>query len=655
MIMTLDRLTLRAFKGIREQTLIFGGSDALIAGANGTGKTTVVDAWLWLLCGKDSSGRKDFTIKTLTADGQSIPHLDHEVEAILTCDGTPLALKKVYSEKWTKKRGQATAQFTGHTTDHFIDGVPVTEKAYAARIADLVDEDIFRLVTVPTFFNEGLRWQDRRELLLRICGAIPDADVLAQDAALAALPGLMQGRSLEDHRKVVMARRAEINRELERIPIRIDEATRALPPETVVDPGELQAAREAVDQAAAARQAIVVGGAVATAQLRLTEAVAAVQAAENAYAQQVTESQRTARNARLPLEDRVGDLRRRHTQVLERMESLERTLQALSGDLAAKRDEWRQEASQRFIASEIPGVCPACGQALPEEAVATAWAEAEAAFNEARAERLKAIQVTGRELQELYATRATDLEAARVEATEIAHALQEAEAALEAAATDPAPPPITEDSAYQAALAAQRAAEADLAAAQTDTQSRRQAADEAVAAAEARLRTLETALLQATQRTQGLKRIADLTAQEQTLAAEYERLEETLYLTDQFVRTKVGLLEARINARFRQARFVLFDTQINGGLVETCVTTFHGVPYPDLNAAAKIQIGLDIIRTLSEHYTLQVPIFVDQKESVTDLPPLDTQVIALEVAPEVPVLRVIEFPSKSHSALLKEA
>ena len=127
--MRLLRLIIRNFKGIREFTLDALGENISVFGDNATGKTTLFDAFSWLLFDKDSANRKDFDIKTLTEDGQAIHGLDHEVEAVLLLDsGKELTLKKTYREKWTKKRGSAKAEFTGHTVDHFIDGVPVQRK-----------------------------------------------------------------------------------------------------------------------------------------------------------------------------------------------------------------------------------------------------------------------------------------------------------------------------------------------------------------------------------------------------------------------------------------------------------------------------------------------------------------------------------------------
>src|SRR5690606_9499267 len=121
----LDQLVLRNFKGIRSFTLDASGANVNVYGDNATGKTTLFDAWNWLLFDKDSENKKEFEIKTLNTDGSPIHNLDHEIEGTLVIDGNPATLKKVYREKWTKKRGAVRAEFTGHTTEYFIDGVQI--------------------------------------------------------------------------------------------------------------------------------------------------------------------------------------------------------------------------------------------------------------------------------------------------------------------------------------------------------------------------------------------------------------------------------------------------------------------------------------------------------------------------------------------------
>ena len=171
----LNQLLLKNFKGARDIGLVLRGEKTAIFGDNSTFKTTCADAFSWLLFGKDSQGRADFEIKTLDDSGEALHGLEHAVEAALDVDGKKTELRKVYRELWTKKRGSLVKEFTGHTKDTFIDGVPVTQSEYEEWIAELADEKAFRLLTNPLEFAERLHWQERRRILLEVCGDMSDA------------------------------------------------------------------------------------------------------------------------------------------------------------------------------------------------------------------------------------------------------------------------------------------------------------------------------------------------------------------------------------------------------------------------------------------------------------------------------------------------
>mgnify|MGYP007042502766 FL=1 len=126
---------------------------------------------------------------------------------------------------------------------------------------------------------------------------------------------------------------------------------------------------------------------------------------------------------------------------------------------------------------------------------------------------------------------------------------------------------------------------------------------------------------------------------------EYEKTEQGVYLCEVFVKTKVALLTERINSKFKSVSFQLFREQTNGGVADCCEVLVPGeggamVPYSTANKAAVVNAGLEIIATLSHHYGVRLPIVVDNAESVTELLPVDSQVIRLVVSAEDESLRV---------------
>ncbi|REK54743.1 MAG: hypothetical protein C6W55_10460 [Thermobacillus sp.] len=658
----LERLVLRNFKGIRDFTLDARGANVNVYGDNAAGKTTLFDAWSWLLFDKDSENKStgNFEIKTLRPDGTPIHNLEHEVEGMLLVDGRRTTLRKVYREKWTKTRGRVEAVFSGHTTDYFVDGVPVKKGEYEASVAAIVDEDIFRLLTDPRYFNEVMKWQDRRKTLLTVCGDLKDDEVIASRAELADLPAILGGRTIEQHRKVVLARRKEINDELERIPDRIDEANRAKPDVSGYSEDELHEKIEALKAQIDAKQAeltrIQNGGEIAEKERRQRELEAELLAIKNelqagtldklaAKRQEIAELRRQAEEADYGIQERR-----------RRIEAVEREIAELNEEAARLREEWRRVNAEQFDASSCGDAnCPTCGQALPEEQVAAARQKAEAEFNRRKSERLEQINQRGKqkvaEAQRLAHEKAEhervlaelqDVRGPRWAAVEVA---EKELAELQAGMTD-----VAADPRYIKKQQELEAVKTEIAALRSSTVSALDKVRLELAGlrTEAELLESKRAKFDVVRRQEA--RIAELEQQEKELAAEFERLEHELHLLDLFTRAKVDLLESRINSKFRLAKFKLFREQINGGLEETCEVMVDGVPYGSLNNAARHNVGLDIITTLSEHYGIAAPIFLDNAESITRPLPTPGQQIRLIVSAGDKTLRV-----ETEQSQIKEA
>ena len=636
----IESLRLRHFKGVGLFALTPDGGDADVLGDNATGKTTLFDAFTWLLFDKDSDNRKEFDIKTLD-EGHALHGLEHEVEGVLDLDGVRLSLRKVYSEKWTKKRGSAEKQFSGNTTDHFIDGVPVKKKEYAERISGIADETIFRLLTDPANFNVQMHWEDRRRLLLDVCGDITDTDVIASDDALEQLPEILGDRSLEDHRKVIASRRSEINKELERIPVRIDEVSQGLPEtsgsrKTIED--ELQKLRLRAQEKHKEKARLEAGGQIAEKTKQLRELEAEHQAMENSAKAEADEENRAIRQAIAAIKTKIDELDRQVGSRERDIESNDATIQRLEKRMEALRDEWHaidSEVSQDTTET----VCAACGQDLPAHKVDGAREKALAAFNADKARCLEANVEEGKQAKaeagdlslanDRLHKEIADLEAGRDK-------LKQEKESLPV----PADEDITMPPEYYAKLEEVEAIKDEIAKLQDGNAEALTEITQAISDLQAQIREQDAALAAFSQVEQAKERIDELKAQEKQLAAEYEQLEKELYLTEQFTRAKVRLLDQKINSRFQMARFKLFNELVNGAIEECCETTYQGVSYPDLNNGARINVGLDIINTLQSHYGVRAPVFIDNSESITSLTDTRSQMIRLVVSGSDKKLRV---------------
>lgn len=621
----LEKMRLRNFKGITELEFAPGGKNAIIRGDNATGKTTVVDAWAWLLFDKDSQGKKDFQIKTLV-NGEPVHNLEHEVEGVLLVDGKPLALRKVFAEKWTKKRGQAQAEFTGHTTDYFIDDVPVKKSEYEARIAEMIDEDLFKLLTSPSYFNEQLHWTKRREIILDVCGDLKDEEVIASDGRLKKLSKILNGKKIDDYKAILAGKRRKINDELTKIPVRIDEATRRLPDISSINPETITADIELIKKNIAEKQAELArvenGGEIAEKVKQLREVEAELLQIKNEFKQKIDEQVYAKLRQYEEIRAKISELEPLATLRDADFKSEEKQIQAL-------RDEWHKVNTQEYDGSDT---CPTCGQNLPDDMIEKAMAN----FNRQKAERLEQITAEGKKLKaEVDALRA-QIKEHNKKAREVQLEINKLNEQFELIKSEIGKLRNTyvEDTPEYAAKAKEK------------TELEKTIAELRAGSAEITVKikndiqTYETALaglLESQQKVKayndGKARITELEAQQKQLAKEFEKLEEELFLCEEFTRVKVAMLEEKINNRFKFARFKMFNQFVNGGIEECCETLYEGVPYSSgLNSGHKIIVGLDIINTLSEHYGFRAPIWIDNAESVTKFPEMNAQIIRLEVS-----------------------
>ncbi len=645
----LSRLSVKNFKGIPYFTMTIDGLNASIFGDNATGKTTIFDSFVYLLFDKDSQNKKDFSLKTLDGNGNELHGLEHEVEAEFKFNGKPLTLKKVFQEKWTKKRGSATSEFTGHTTDYYVDGVPVKKGEYQKQIESIVNEDVFKLLTSPSYFNEQVKWQDRRKTLLEICGDISDEEVIINNNDLASLPTILQGRSIENHRKIIASRRAEINKELDKIPVRIDEIQRGLPQldgigkQSLED--EIGRLNIEIDEKLTLINNIRNGNAISskqqgiqTLEIEMLQIKQAHQESSNdkVYALK-TRIQEEKSNATI-LQSKIDSLKQRKQMNAYNIKQLEESTIKL-------REEWQVVNKQEFV-HESDCSCPTCGQSLPEEQIQSAREKALSMFNKSKSEQLESIQARGKQsrakLDEVHAgDKEIDNEILKIEGqlgdkNNLVTKLQNQLFSIENTIVD-----ITEVPEYAEKLQAKNKIVTEIRELREESEQAIQSINVEVYELKQKRDQLQGEVGKFLAAEQSKQRINELMEQERELAAEFEKLESELYLTEEFIRTKVNLLEQKINSKFKFARFKLFDQQINGGLTEVCETLFDGVPYSSgLNNAAKINVGLDVINTLSNHYGFSAPIFVDNAEAVTKLIETSAQTISLIVSEQDKQLRV---------------
>lgn len=585
-------LKLENFKGIKDLTIDFKDTTN-IYGDNAVGKTTIFDAYSWLLWDKDSLNRKDFAIKPYDKGGEEVHNLESIVEGDFSFDDTELNLKKIYKEVWTKKRGSTQAEFTGHTTDYYINAVPVKKKEYNERIESVLSEDNFNLLSNPLYFNQFLVKTERREILLNLIEDVKPEDIIAKNKDLEDLE--LETYTVDELKKIAKDSARKINKDIESIPARIDELDKSKIHDIDFDALEfrkrstLPAIKEIDEKLADASK-------MAEGMTEITEKITELQ-------KEKSELQEKYQEELLKVKNKNNELKIQEEKDKERSSIRKGDISVLENKIEACRDEWQEVHKEQY---QGDFKCPTCGQDLLPDQIEKTMAN----FNKKKSEKLAEIEKYAGQLK-------LDLQHAKEVITELSNKKYE-----------------YQDLPTEPIRLKEIDKELDEAKAKLSDFSLNNKKDllEKKDSLNADLEEINKKLSLQGQNEKIDERIKVLEGQEKELAKAYEEQQRIIYLCEEYTKAYVDLVSDKINDSFDLVKFKLFENQINGGITETCEATFKGVPYSDLNNAAKINAGLDVINSLSDKLDLKVPIFIDNAESVNELIKTDTQLVRLVVS-----------------------
>ena len=635
MQMILNSMKLENFKGIKDLHIDFSPNGTNIYGDNAAGKTTIYDAFLWLMFGKDSLGRSDFQVKPLDADNNEIHFLDTMVSANILLDGKAYTLQKKQSEKWVKKRGQAEQEYSGNVSEYWVNEVTRSAADFKKFITGIADEQVFKLITNPATFN-AMEWKQRRSNLLDINGAEVDSKVLAMPE-FANINNVLQDNTPDDAKKRLLERKKKVNAELSAIPPRIDEVTRSLPVINETELLEVQTLKDGMLKQ-------IEGINLAVSNLKSDDVRATKQrelvAAQNELAQIKRMADRQLANERSEFESQlsVSKSRKRSYEVEQsdhkkHIESTSKQIEALTNEISALRARWKEVFECPYMELVYSEKCPTCGQDLPDEQIESVKDKDYKKWESTKAISLETIAADGKEKSKSLAELNQKLERMQRIYTEDESDLRQIEGAIiatEASITQLRTIPLYTDNPEYTTL--QKTIEALTEYLSAPTVDKALEYKQQKAEKERVISECDTKLSRRQQAKEGQERIDQLKARQKELGALEAKTDGEIMMLERYIAERCKYLETSINGMFPTVRWKLFDTQVNGAIVDTCVCTVCGVPYNDLNNAARINAGLEIINVLCGFYGVTVPVFVDNAESVNELAPMESQVIRLIVS-----------------------
>ena len=642
----IDKICLRYFKGVENKEIVLGDNINVVKGRNGIGKSTIADAISWVLFGTNQAGATKFGIKTKDKDGKEIEDVAHSVEILLSVQDEQEGLTcYVLTRSLTETRkddGSVTNSYT-----YKVDGEVETAGDFKKVVDAICPEEVFRLCSSPYSFTQ-MDWSEQRKRLNEMFGVPSVEDVTGGDKKYDAIKELLEKDDVDKILKHLNYKRKEVQKNLDEVPVRLEALKNVLPKAEDWADIEKQI-KEKGQEIAATRKSLNTidnGGAdlirkqqnISTlnldhkrkrimeesAQLRLGEIIKANAEAKTACKKAVAEAEQT-----------VEDLQVKIKSLDESIERCNARLNELETAKADGKEKWKLIKARTWEWNEDDAFCPTCKQALPENQVQKIMERTKAEFLECQAadlkelgndavkikEEVKECEVIAEGLKQEKTTTQTQLDKAEAELIEARKALEEQTKKEEEKVS--VETLLAEKPEYKQVCDRIKKIEAE----------QENPADEGMSEEDKKLKAdLE-------------KKLKDLESEREVLAsrlavkAQWEKvnaqivglqedraqwkeqidgLDEKIKAASDFQKRSCEVLEENVNRRFKLVKWKMFRRQLDGTEKPWCECSVDGVPYSDLNTAAKINAGLDITNTLKRHYGVDVPCVIDNAETVQE-------------------------------------
>lgn len=625
------------FKGCKDREVEFGNVTN-IYGANAAGKTTLADAIYWLLFNKNSLGDEKFNIRPLDEHGNRIDNVEISVYGVFDINGKQVTLKKTQKQKWVKKRGSGVEELQGNENLYEIHEIPKSEKEFKEFIDSMIKEEVFKLITNPQAFVSK-KWKEQRDILLKLVSEITDLDVAGTDSKFQSLISDLEQFSIDDLMKREAKPLAEWKKRQDVIPALIDEVYKSI---VDVDLSVLELQKNSLIKQINEVEQMEEDSSKAYEEVeKVRSQIMELKFKQSAIAQKANDEllakKREVRRVYDDESQKFSDAQSKQSQLERSIESAKSQIERLGIEREQLLSKWHQVNNLTFDEHEL--TCVYCGQQVTE----SKQLEIMESFDSKKKSDLDNISSNGKRikseietLEESISTMQKQVE--NIKEVKIQHmgAVNKAKKEL-----DSLPNNVDLSSNEEYTSISKQIADLDkqLENMSTGADYRQQLRIKKLGLKE-ELSGVENKLAVGTANERARDRIEELKVEQKEVAQKVANQEKKLFLLEEFTKKKMEMISSNINSLFKVVTFKLFENQINGGFKETCECMVNGVPYSDLNSAGKLQAGLDIIRCLQKHHDAYAPIIIDNRESVTDIPELDSQVINLFVSKEDKVLRV---------------
>lgn len=662
----ISRLSMTNFKCFREKELNLDEDIITIRGRNGAGKTTIADAILFCLFGKNSEGQSDLELFKTRENGQVVHNLDCSVEIRLAlfrkedgAENQTITLRRSIKEVWIKKRGSEESVFKNNTVEYFVNGESYTKSDYEKYITSLVDERVFRAITNPNYFP-SLKWQDQRKFLTAMVGDIVPEEV-ANTEELAKLVMSLDDTNVdvEAYLKHLKYQIKQIKDKLDKIPVRLEEQNKALPEK--YDWNDLQEQIDEVKHEINANESkaneLKNGNGADVKRKELTNQISETTVAIDKIRLQAQEE---CNKIKADIQQKINQHSLKFNEELNNQKLMEQTIEAdkrlierceqtmkeCDEELERLRQAW---PNRKFEFDSNMEICPTCGQPLPPELLNERKSRLRDNFNKELEAEKQSLRDKAAKLKQTKTDAEKELETTKqklVTDTTSLGVIKEAINTIfsEKAKLEKQQIPTIEQYLMNPEFAQYAALEKQLKELKSALDSVTDSVDtteELADLADKRTKleqTLSEKQQQLATRQQYdkiLALIVGIKEEQKDLVKQLSELEKKEDVARQYQFRQNQLLEERINKHFSLVQWKLFRTVNNGGdsfEEPFCECYVNGIPYhAGLNQACRLNAGLDICEALCRFYKVSAPIVIDNAESNLNIFQTTGQQIRLQV------------------------
>lgn len=622
--MKLMNLKIKNFKGITAFEMNSEGSNIEVYGNNGTGKTSLFDAFTWLLFDKDSKGKTRFSVQPLDSEGNIRHYLNTEVSAVVENNKEIIKLTRTNEEKWERKKGTKESTRKGTENKYFINDELVKQTEYKAKIDNMIDETVFKMITNPSFFSEIMTWQDRRKVLEDIVHSDASGDVTEGNNEFDLIKEIIQEKRIDSEKRAITTKKKRINDELKLLPCRID---------------ELKLSKTIIDEESLTEEKQILEKRIEDYGKKLSVFKADFYKVKE-YEEEISKKREeitglkneNIKNFYVKTNDcdRMLNQKNKELQIADyQIETLNDKLDSMEEEIASLQNKYKDKETETPTIDLPEGKmnCPVCGAKYPEEKISALKEEYKNKKIKEHQNELDSLEATIKQKKAIHAKTIAELSAIKKD---------ELEKEIEALKKELSDIYAKKDS---------NPIDNEIKTLETEIEELTKKAEEIKSnkekmKVEVELATCKNKLseinikLTAVENNKKIElRIKEIEKQVEQLTAQYAELEHLEYLLDLYKTLEYKKIEESVNNMFKYVKFKMFDTLINGSVVEVCEPTVDGIPFTtNLNTGARLNAGLDIINTLCNYYKVTAPIFIDNRESVTSIIKTDSQTISLIVS-----------------------